>query len=101
MYGKATYIKVNQLWYDSSSQKYQGTWGQVLIDFDGIFILLVRFGSSPTFKVSLEMHAKSPLSGIHTYLHFHCESINDPLHLRCGSYLHEQIDLSHDPICAI
>ena len=27
------------------------------------------------------------------YLHFHCESVNEPLHLRCGSYLHEQIDL--------
>ena len=29
------------------------------------------------------------------YLHFHCESLNEPLHLRCGSYLHEQMDLSH------
>ena len=35
------------------------------------------------------------------YLHFHCESLNEPLHLRCGSYLHEQIDLSHFYIGAI
>ena len=35
------------------------------------------------------------------YLHFHCESLNEPLHLRCGSYLHEQIDLSHTLIHAI
>ena len=30
-------------------------------------------------------------------LHFHCESLNEPLHLRRGSYFHEQIDLSHTP----
>ena len=35
------------------------------------------------------------------YLHFHCESLNEPLHLRCGSYLHEQIALSHTHIRAI
>ena len=35
------------------------------------------------------------------YLHFHCESLNEPVHLRCGSYLHEQIDLSHTHIRAI
>ena len=33
--------------------------------------------------------------------HFHCESLNVPLHLRCGSYLHEQIDFSHTHIRAI
>ena len=32
---------------------------------------------------------------------FHCESLNEPLHLRCGSYLHEQIDLSHTHIRTI
>ena len=35
------------------------------------------------------------------YLHFHCESLNEPLHLRCGSYLHEHIDLSHTHIRTI
>ena len=35
------------------------------------------------------------------YLHFHCQSLNEPLHLRCGSYLHEQIDLSHTHIRVI
>ena len=35
------------------------------------------------------------------YLHFHCESLNEPLHLKRGLYLHEQIDLSHTHICAI
>ena len=42
MYGKATFINVNQLGYDSLSQKYQGTLVQVLIAFDGIFFLLVK-----------------------------------------------------------
>ena len=27
-------------------------------------------------------------------------NINEPLHLRCGSYLHEQVDLSHAHIRA-
>ena len=35
------------------------------------------------------------------YLHFHCVSLNEPLHLRCRSYLHEQIDLSHTHIRTI
>ena len=35
------------------------------------------------------------------YLHFHWESLNEPLHLKCGLYLHEQIDLSHTHIRAI
>ena len=35
------------------------------------------------------------------YLHFNCKSLNEPLHLRCGSYLHEQIDFSHTHIRAI
>ena len=38
---------------------------------------------------------------IFEYLHFHCESLNEPLHFRCGSYLREQIDLSHNHIHAI
>ena len=42
MYGKATFIKVNQLRYDSLSQKYQGTSVQVLIAFNGIVFLLVK-----------------------------------------------------------
>ena len=36
MYGTATFIKVNQLRYDSLSQKYQGTSIQVLIALNGI-----------------------------------------------------------------
>ena len=42
MYGKATFIKVNQLSYDSLSQKYQGTSVQVLIALNGIIFLLVK-----------------------------------------------------------
>ena len=42
MYGKATYIKVNQLRYDSLSQKYQVTSVQVLIALNGIIFLLVK-----------------------------------------------------------
>ena len=47
MYGKATFIKVNQLRYDSLSQKYQGTSVQVLIALNGIvflvFLLLAEY----------------------------------------------------------
>ena len=45
MYGKATFIKVNQLRYDSLSQKYQGTSVQVLIAFNGIVFILVKLQS--------------------------------------------------------
>ena len=38
----ATFIKVNQLRYDSLSQKYQGTSVQVLIALNGIVLLLVK-----------------------------------------------------------
>ena len=42
MNGNAKFIKVNQLRYDSLSQKYQGTSVQVLIAFNGIIFLLVK-----------------------------------------------------------
>ena len=42
VYGKVTFIKVNQLRYDSLSQKYQGTSVQVLIALNGIVFLLVK-----------------------------------------------------------
>ena len=42
MYGKATFIKGNQLRYDSISQKYQGTSDQVRIALNGIVFLLVK-----------------------------------------------------------
>ena len=42
MYGKATFIKINQLRYDSLSQKYQGTSVQVLIALNGIVFILVK-----------------------------------------------------------
>ena len=42
MKGNAKFIKVNQLRYDSLSQKYQGTSVQVLIAFNGIIFLLVK-----------------------------------------------------------
>ena len=38
----SNYIKVNQLRYDSFSQKYQGTSSQVLIYFDGIFLNVMK-----------------------------------------------------------
>ena len=37
-----SFIKVNQLRYDSLSQKYQGTSVQVLIALNGIVFLLVK-----------------------------------------------------------
>ena len=42
MNGNAKFIKVNQLRYDSLSQKYQGKSVQVLIAFNGIIFLLVK-----------------------------------------------------------
>ena len=42
MNGNAKFIKVNQLRYDSLSQKYQGSSVQVLIAFNGIIFLLVK-----------------------------------------------------------
>ena len=42
MYGKATFIKVNQLRYDSLSQKFQGTSVRVIIALNGIVFLLVK-----------------------------------------------------------
>ena len=66
MYGKATFIKVNQLRYDSLSQKYQGTSVQVLIALNGIVFLLVKllFSLSPTCRVSLETHTQRANSTI-------------------------------------
>ena len=58
MSGKATFIKVNQLRYGSLSQKYQGTTVQVLIAFNGLVFLLVKFSLSPTSRVSLETHTQ-------------------------------------------
>ena len=55
MYGKATFIKVNQLRYDSLSQKYQGTSVQVLIALNGIVFLLVK---SLVFLLLAEYHLK-------------------------------------------
>ena len=47
MYGKATFIKVNQLRYDSLSKIYQGTSVQVLFAFNGlvflVFLLLAEY----------------------------------------------------------
>ena len=45
MYGKATFIKINQPRYDSLSQKYQCTSVQVLIALNGIVFLLVKLMS--------------------------------------------------------
>ena len=59
MYGKATFIQVNQLRYDSLSLKYQGSSIQVLIAFNGIVFLLVKLYSlSPTCIVSLATHTQ-------------------------------------------
>ena len=54
MYGKATFIKVNQLRYDSLSQKYQGTSVQVLIALNSIVFLLVKL----VFLLLAEYHLK-------------------------------------------
>ena len=53
MYGQPSYTSVNKLRYDSFSQKYQGTSGQVLSAFDGIDLSLL-----PPCRASLEMHAQ-------------------------------------------
>ena len=56
MYGKVTFIKVNQLRYDSLSQKYQGTSAQVLIALNGIVFLLLKL------KYHLKHILKEPTS---------------------------------------
>ena len=55
MYGKATFIKVNQLRYDSLSQKYQGTSAQVLIALNGI---VFTPGKALVFLLLAEYHLK-------------------------------------------
>ena len=54
MYGKATFIKVNQLRYYSLSQKYQGTSVKILIALNGIvalvFLLLAEYHLKHTLK---------------------------------------------------
>ena len=59
--------------------------------FSGLFI-----SSVTCYNTQLQW-----LTDISEYLHFHCESLNEPLHVRCGSYLHEQVDLSHTHIRTI
>ena len=44
--------------YDSLSQRYQGTSGQVLNAFDGIFSSMYSLSLSPTCRVSLESHVQ-------------------------------------------
>ena len=60
MYGKATFIKDNQLRYDSLSQKYQGTSVQVLFAFNGIVILLVKLSSFSYLQFHLKNILKEP-----------------------------------------
>ena len=55
MYGKATFIKVNQLRYDSLSQKYQGTSVQVLIALNGIVFSPCK---ALVFLILVEYHLK-------------------------------------------
>ena len=54
MYGQSSYTSVNKLRYDSFSQKYQGTSGQVLNAFDGIDLSLLT-----PCRASLEMQTFS------------------------------------------
>ena len=55
MYGKATFIKVNQLRYDSLSQKYQGSSVHVLFAFNGIVFLPCK---ALVFLLLAEYHFK-------------------------------------------
>ena len=55
MYGKATFIKVNQLRYDFLPQKNQGTSVQVLIALNGIVFLLCK---ALVFLLLAEYHLK-------------------------------------------
>ena len=54
MYGEATFIKVNQLRYDSLSQKYQGTSVHVLFAFNGIVYHLKHILKEPTTRNSYQ-----------------------------------------------
>ena len=61
MYGKATYIKVNQLRYDSFSQNIKVHQARYSLILMASVFSLCGFSRSPTWRVSLEMQA----SGIH------------------------------------
>ena len=53
-----------------------------------------------TFKQDI-VNTENMLLNMCRYSHFHCESFDEFLHLRCGSYLQKHIDLSHAHICAV
>ena len=55
MYGKATFLKVNQLRYDSLSQKYQGASVQVLITLNCIVFFPLK---ALIFLLLSEYHLK-------------------------------------------
>ena len=57
MNGKAAFIEVNQLRYDSLSQKYQDTSVKVLIALNGIVFLLVKLLSF-SYLLLAEYHLK-------------------------------------------
>ena len=75
MKGKPTYTKVNQLRYDSFSQKYIGTSGQVHSAFDGILFLLAELKFFSSFRASLETHVQR-VSDIHISFRM-CQVINN------------------------
>ena len=73
MYGQPSYTSVNKLRYDSFSQKYQGTSGQVLSAFDGIDLSLL-----PPCRASLEMHAQRANYQTFIWCHAHEQFPNIP-----------------------
>ena len=58
--------------------------------------------------VIVELYRRIILRGINghlmvifLFLHFHCDSLIESLHMICPSFLHEQINLSHGHIFTI
>ena len=52
-----------------------------------------------TFGILIQKMAQRKSLQINIYIS--TASLNEPLNLRCGSYLHKHIDLSHTHICVI
>ena len=70
MYGKAQFSSINKVRYVSFSQKYQGTSGQVLSTFAGMYLSLL-----PLCRASLDMHAQRGNYQAYIWCHAHTNNL--------------------------
>ena len=104
--------KLRQVLLFIFAQRNQRPYGRYLVVLYGLDVKLMhpnytaKQATKQTVHISIIFISPMLLSAefckhILLYLQFYCESLNEPLHLRCGSYLHEQIVLSRIHIRAI